>query len=152
MKGETMRRFFAPSMVAATLALVGMAGAEDLTGTASNGAPAIQPHVPITAPTANTVLSAVGQSGAVAGDIENLPEIGSITIVDISEVSGGGDRESIEAAVAANAEAVDELRSTMESEDRIAAALQAQGVATAEVVAADVDAAGNVTVFTQRMS
>jgi len=99
---------------------------------------------------AAAVLTSIHAARSVAADLQNLPSTGSVNVVDVGTLPGGEDTESIKAAVDANAAAVETLRSTIEGDPAIAAVLAAQGATTADVIAADVDARGNVMIFTYR--
>lgn len=144
-----MRRL--PLLAASVLlGVTATAQAQDQPAPATDSATAMQDGAVAGAPTLGSVISAISASGSVARDIENIPETSTVTVVEASQVPGGTDTASIETALAANEGDVEALRSALQGDGNVQAALQAQGVLPAEIIAADVDATGNVTVYTHR--
>jgi len=120
------------------------APATQMPGEATTAAPA-------TAQDGASVVAAIGAASMVAADIENIPAVQTVTIVEVSQLPDA-DPQAIDEAVTANSDAVETLRSTLAANQPVADTLASQGVQTEDVVAADIDAGGNLTVYTHRVA
>ena len=106
---------------------------------------------PVTAQDGAAVVAAIGAAAMVATDLENIPAVQTVTVVEVTQLPDA-DPQAIDEAVAANSSAVEELRSTLAANQPVADTLASQGVQTEDIVAADIDAGGNLTVYTHRVA
>lgn len=91
-------------------------------------------------------LAAIGNNAANAASIGAMSDIGSVNVVRIGEIEGS-DPALVEQAVSQNADGVEALRASIEANPPLNQALQTEGISAASVVAADLDAAGGVTIY-----
>jgi hypothetical protein len=93
------------------------------------------------------VVSAINTGQFGTAEIETATEISSVNVVRIDELPGGEEQQAIDQALDRHQAEVDDLRAAIEANAEIAGELEAQGVASDQVVAAQTDANGAVTVF-----
>lgn len=91
-------------------------------------------------------LSAIDASSSNAAALGAVGEIGAVNVVRI-EALEGHDAEAVDQAVSRNSAELQELRATITGNPALHEQLQAQGVDASNVVAAEVDAGGKVTVY-----
>ncbi|MHA6693000.1 hypothetical protein [Devosia sp. A449] len=97
--------------------------------------------------TYGSVASSIAGSADV--DLSTVADEASITIILLSSLQGNADTEAaaLDAAVAANAEAVATLHSNIEANAAIKAKLEAEGHSAEDVVAVKSNADGSVIVY-----
>lgn len=91
-------------------------------------------------------LAAIGNNAANAASISAMTDVGTVNIVRIGDIEGG-DPARVEQTMSQNPEGADALRASIDANPALSQALQAEGVSTSSVVAADLDAAGGVTIY-----
>lgn len=91
-------------------------------------------------------LSAIEGNAATVQSIELLTEVGTVNVVRISDFEDA-DADTLEQAAEANHDSVESLRDAISANAALSQQLEAQGVSADEVVAAEVDATGQVTLF-----
>jgi len=96
--------------------------------------------------TPESALSAISGSATAAGSIETMTEVSAVNVVRISDFEQT-DASAVQEAATANQAGVDELRAAIEANAALSQELEAQGVETSSVVAAEIGASGEVTVF-----
>lgn len=93
-------------------------------------------------------LSAMGNNSAAATSISSMTDVSSVNVIRISELEGA-DMDALATAESENSASIDELRSSIEGNAAVSAALEAQAVEPSTVVAADVTADGSLTVYVE---
>ena len=91
-------------------------------------------------------LSAIGANASNAAAIGAIGEVSTVNVVRIGALEGH-DAAAVEQAVSQNSADVEELRDTIAGNPALSEELQAQGVDVSSVVAAEVEAGGEVTVY-----
>lgn len=91
-------------------------------------------------------LSAVGNNVANAQSISGMSEIDQVDVVQVSEIEGS-DSAQVEQAVSQNGDGVDALRSSIEANEELRRALEAQGVDVSTVIGVDMGTTGGITVY-----
>ena len=97
-------------------------------------------------PSFDNALSAIEAGATNTAALGAVGEVETVNVVHI-ETLDGHDAAAVEQAVSQNDAEVEELRSTIAGNPALNEQLQAQGVDTSSVVAAEVDAGGEVTVY-----
>lgn len=93
------------------------------------------------------VVSAINSGQLGTAEIESATDIGMVNVVRIDEMPGGEEQQAIDQAVDERQAEIEELRAAIEAHSDIYGELEAQGVSAGDVVAADVEADGSVTVY-----
>lgn len=96
--------------------------------------------------TFDSALSAISGNSGSATAIEGMSEVDSVNVVRIDELQGH-DEASLDEAVTQNETAIEELRSSIEANASLSQELETEGVSASDVVAAQVEADGKVTVY-----
>lgn len=96
--------------------------------------------------TPESALSAISASTTTVTSIETLSEVSAVNVVRISEFEAA-DASAVEEAATANEAGVEELRAAIQANAALSQELEAQGVDASSVVAAEIGANGEVTVF-----
>lgn len=91
-------------------------------------------------------LSAIGANASNVAAISAIGEVNSVNVVSIDTLEGH-DATAVEQAVSENSADVDELRDTIAGNPALSEELQAQSVDISSVVAAEVGAGGEITVY-----
>ncbi|WP_127520404.1 hypothetical protein [Mesorhizobium sp. Z1-4] len=91
-------------------------------------------------------LSAMGNAGASSASIQNMTDVGNVNVIWIKDLEGA-DMDALSQAEATNEAQIQDLRASLESNTAVSAALKAQSVEPADVVAANVAADGSLTVY-----
>ena len=94
-----------------------------------------------------TVVSALNSGRLGTAEVEAATEISSVHVIRIDELPGGGEQQAIDQALDRHQAEVDELRAAVGANAEIAGELEAEGVSTQDVVAAEVNGDGSVTVY-----
>lgn len=90
-------------------------------------------------------LSAMGNANS-AGAIGAMTDVSNVNVIWIKDLEGA-DMEALTQAETENEAQIEELRASLESNTAVSAALKAQSVEPADVVAANVAADGSLTVY-----
>jgi hypothetical protein len=95
----------------------------------------------------DSVISAMrsGESNATA--IQGMSEVSSVTVVKVDDLAKGDDAQALETAMSDNEKAVSSLQAAIEANADLKAELAAQSVDSSNVVAANVEANGALTVY-----
>jgi len=93
------------------------------------------------------LLSAMGDS-SVSSSISSMTDVSSVNIIKIDSLADA-DMEALAQAKTDNQAAIDELNAAISGNAQVKAALDAQGVDTSQVVAANVEADGSLTVYVE---
>lgn len=101
-------------------------------------------------PNHGSVISSINSAGANAEQIRALSPVSSVNVVEIDSLAGGEQGRAVENAVSRNETGIDDLRAAIETNAGIKAELDSRGVDMNDVIAAQADASGNVTVFARR--
>lgn len=91
-------------------------------------------------------LSAIARGGDAAASINSMTEISTVNVVHVDELEGA-DMDAFATAETDNSASIDELRASVEGNAAVKAALDAQSVSSDQIVAADVNADGSLTVY-----
>lgn len=97
----------------------------------------------------NDFGQAIASIRTASTDIEALTSVETVEVVDASAAAQGESGVALDNAIADNEDAIADLRSSIEANAELMAALEAEGVDVSSVVAAETTADGTVTVFTQ---
>ena len=154
MKGTIMKRILglttAALMGASVLAAPALAESKmDLSGDA--GATTTMPDVDTGTTAAiggnfESALTAIGAGSSNAQAIGTLSEVDTVKVVSVSDLEGH-DKAALDQAVSQNSDSVDELRTSIGANAALSEELRSQGVDTSAVVAAQIEADGQVTVY-----
>jgi len=93
------------------------------------------------------LLSSMGDTGASAS-IGAMSDVGSVNVVRISDL-GNTDADALAKAKTDNQASIDQLKTSIEGNAKVKAALEQQGVDPSSVVAANVAADGSLTVYVE---
>jgi hypothetical protein len=96
--------------------------------------------------TFDSALTAIDGSATTTQAISTMTEVQEVRVVSVSDLEGH-DAAAVERAVAENDADVDGLRTAIEANAAVSQELQAQGVDSSSIVAAQVGADGAVTIF-----
>lgn len=91
-------------------------------------------------------LTAIDGAATTTQSISSITEIEDVRVVRVNELEGS-DTAAVERAVSENQAQIDELRAAIDANAKLSQELQAEGVETSNVVAAQVEADGAVTVY-----
>lgn len=94
----------------------------------------------------DTALTAISAGSSNAQAIGTLSEVDNVKVVSVSDLDGH-DKAALDEALAQNSDGVEELRTSIGANAALSEELRTQGVDTATVVAAQVEADGQVTVY-----
>lgn len=94
-------------------------------------------------------ISAIGVGGAGATEIEMMTDATNVEVVRIGESEGGSGSAELESAVSDNQDEIDDLRSAIESNSALSDKLNEEDVDASDVVAAQSEADGSLTVYAQ---
>lgn len=154
MKGTIMKRILglttAALMGASVIAAPAFAESKmDLSGEA--GATTTMPDVDAGTTAAiggdfESALTAVGAGSSNAQVIGTLSEVDNVKVVSVSDLEGH-DQAALDQALTQNSDGVDELRTSIGANAALSEELRTQGVDTSAIVAAQVEADGQVTVY-----
>ena len=95
----------------------------------------------------DNLLSSMGDTGASAS-IGAMSDVGSVNVVRISDL-GNTDADALAKAKTDNQASIDQLKTSIEGNAKVKAALEQQGVDPSSVVAANVAADGSLTVYVE---
>lgn len=93
------------------------------------------------------LISAMGDTGA-STSIGAMSEVGTVNVVRVSDL-GNADADALAKAKTDNQASIDGLKSSIEGNAKVKAALDAKGVSPDSVVAANVAADGSLTVYVE---
>lgn len=102
-------------------------------------------------PNFGTVISSINATSETNAELAALQSVPDVNVVQV-ETLQDVDSPALENAISRNQDDIDTLRSTIESNSIVNAALEAENVEASEIVAAQVDADGSLTVFTKSSS
>ena len=91
-------------------------------------------------------LSAMARGSEAASSIGAMSEVSTVNVVRIGELANA-DMDAFGSAETENKASIDELRASLEGNAAVKSALEAQSVTSDQVVAADVNADGSLTVY-----
>jgi hypothetical protein len=94
----------------------------------------------------DSALSAISAGSSNAQAIGTLSEVDSVKVVSVDDLEGH-DQAALDEALTQNSDGVDELRTSIGANAALSEELRTQGVDTSAVVAAQVEADGQVTVY-----
>ena len=95
----------------------------------------------------DNLISAMGDSGASAS-IGAMSDVGAVNVVRVSDL-GNADADALAKAKTDNQASIDGLKTSIEGNAQVKAALEQQGVDPSSVVAANVAADGSLTVYVE---
>ncbi len=93
------------------------------------------------------VVSAINSGRLGTAELRGVTEVSSVNVIRIDELPGGAEQQAIEQALDRHQAEVDDLRAEFDARAELQSALEAEGVSSDDVVAAQVNADGTVTVF-----
>ena len=91
-------------------------------------------------------LAAVARSSENATSIGSMTEVSSVNVIKLGDMANAN-MEAFGSAETENQAGIDELRASLDANAAVKAALDAQSVTSDQVVAADVNADGSLTVY-----
>ena len=94
-----------------------------------------------------TVMAAIRAGKTNIGAIESLSSVSEVEVVRLGDLPGGTDRGALEAAMSENQADIAALQKVIGDNPAVKAELDANSVAVSDVVAANVEADGSLTVF-----
>lgn len=100
-------------------------------------------------PNFGMLISSLNANANTATQVEAMTDVSSVSVVKISDLEQGNNQAAVSNAIAKNAEATAELQSAIEANSALKAELEQQSVDVSSVVAANVGAGGQLTVFVQ---
>lgn len=95
----------------------------------------------------DNLMSALGDTGASAS-IGAMSDVGTVHVIRISEL-GNTDADALAKAKSDNQASIDQLKTSIEGNAKVKAALEQQGVDPSTIVAANVAADGALTVYVE---
>lgn len=93
------------------------------------------------------VVSALNTGQLGTAELRNATEISSVTVIRIDEMPGGEQQAAIDEALDRHQAEVDDLRAAVEANAELQSELEAEGVSADDVIAAQVNGDGSVTVY-----
>lgn len=122
--------------------------------TASDGSAAATTDSGITASTSSDanfglLMSSLNGNVDTAAEIQAMTDVSNVNVVKVSDLAQGNNQVAVNNAISKNAEATTELQTAIEANSALKAELDQQSVDVSSIVAADVGADGQLTVFVQ---
>ena len=144
-----MKHPFATALLAAS-ALAVPTFAQDAPPTSQGATATTDPG-----PTASTgaaadfddVIASIRSGKTNVGAIESLSSVSEVEVVRITDLAGGTDAGALETAISENQADIAALQKAIGGNQALKAELDANAVAVSDIVAANVDADGSLTVF-----
>ena len=93
------------------------------------------------------MLAAIRAGKTNVGAIDSMSSVSEVEVVRITDLVGGTDAQALETAVAENQADIEALQKAIEGNMALKAELDANSVAVSDIVAANVEADGSLTVF-----
>jgi hypothetical protein len=100
-----------------------------------------------TEPTFDTVMSAIQASKTNVSTIGSLTTVNDVNVVRVGDLAQGNNMQALDQAVTEHQADITSLQSAITANTALKAKLDAEQVQASNVVAADVEADGSVTVF-----
>jgi len=94
-----------------------------------------------------TVMEAIRAGKTNIGAIASLSAVGEVEVVRLGDLPGGTDGGALEAAISESQADISALQKVMADNQALEAELDANAVAVSDVVAANVEADGSLTIF-----
>ena len=94
-----------------------------------------------------SVISAIQAGKTNVGAIQGLTSVSNVKVVKVSELAKGNNMEALNNAVSKNQADITSLQTAVGANPALKAKLDAQSVVTSDIVAANVEADGSVTVY-----
>jgi hypothetical protein len=144
-----MKRLFATAFLAAS-ALAAPAFAQDAPPAHGGATATTDPGLTASTGAAadfETVLAAIRAGKTNVGAIDSMSSVSEVEVVRITDLVGGTDAQALETAVAENQADIEALQKAIEGNMALKAELDANSVAVSDIVAANVEADGSLTVF-----
>jgi hypothetical protein len=94
-----------------------------------------------------SVVSAIQDGKTNISAIEGLKSVSDVKVVKVSELAKGNNMEALDNAVSKNQADITSLQTAVGANPALKAKLDAQSVVTSDIVAANVEADGSVTVY-----
>lgn len=127
----------------------GSAGADTTTGTMTDTETDAGTTAAIDSEaTFDGALTAIEGNAASTTTIEAMTEVGSVEVIKIGELEGA-DMTALETAKTESEAEITELQAALEANTAVTTALEAEDVAAADVVAAEMGAAGELVVYVE---
>jgi hypothetical protein len=93
-----------------------------------------------------TVTTLMGEGTTTAGQIGTITEVSTVNVVRVDDWADA-EKQAFDAAMSQNMQPIKDLRAAISGNTALTAALDAQQVQPAEVVASQINADGSVTVY-----
>ena len=94
-----------------------------------------------------SVISAIQAGKTNVGALQGLTTVSNVKVVKVNELARGNNMEAFNNAVSKNQADITSLQTTVGANTALKAKLDAQSVTTSDIVAANVEADGSVTVY-----
>jgi hypothetical protein len=132
-------------------ASAGAGGASATTGSGASGSADAGGSAKVGQPNFGTLISSINATSETNTELAALQSVPDVNVVQVDDLKGA-DSSALENAISKNEDDIATLRSTIESNSTLNAALEAENVEVSDIVAAQVDASGSLTVFTKGSS
>lgn len=95
----------------------------------------------------DTVIASIRAGKTNVGAIQSLSSVGEVKVVRITDLAGGTNAQALETAISENEAGIVALQNAIGGNQALKAELDANTVAVSDIVAANVEADGSLTVF-----
>ena len=92
-------------------------------------------------------MTAINTDASTAASIQQMANVSSLTVVDVSTLAQGNGQAAVKAALDTNKSAVAKLQAAIAANAALSAKIEANSVKVTSVVAMNIDASGSVVMF-----
>ncbi|MDP8995555.1 MAG: hypothetical protein M3O03_00925 [Pseudomonadota bacterium] len=96
-----------------------------------------------------SVVAAISSDGTAAASIQGLGDISSVTVIKVNDVIKASDDQALKAALAKSKADIVKLQAAIAANSKLKAKLEEKSVKLSSIVALNVDAKSEVTVFVE---